>query len=145
MRTQIHNIVNGCKEVIIDETHPKYNNAPKSTSHLGLAGTNHEVCTETFRKLVDENGDYLTIEVRSPFSDARLNFKLKKRTSYSGKTVTYACEITEDEFVCLQGDKTGLKKTRPNSPTFEINEWCQVAIKNIFYYRYIGSEFVTIK
>ena len=42
MKTQIKYLISGRKDVIIDETNAKYDNANKSTSHNGFAGTNKE-------------------------------------------------------------------------------------------------------
>lgn len=46
MKTQIKDLISGRKDVIIDETNAKYDNANKSTSHNGFAGTNKEERTE---------------------------------------------------------------------------------------------------
>ena len=64
MKTQIKYLISGRKDVIIDETNAKYDNANKSTSHNGFAGTNKEERTEIARRVIEENPDGLNIEIK---------------------------------------------------------------------------------
>lgn len=49
MKTQIKNLINGCKDVCRMLEHPKYATAKQATSHIGYAGTNDKDSAETYR------------------------------------------------------------------------------------------------
>ena len=130
MKTQITNIINGSKNVRILESAEKYINAKRSTSHNGYAGTSYAVKEDTFKKVLEENGEELT---------------LKLGQSLSGKSKWYYAPISESQYMKYTGSKDGLKTTQENCPEIKINEYCDVVIANGMNYTYIDSSFVTIK
>lgn len=139
MKTQITNIINGSKNVRILESAEKYINAKRSTSHNGYAGTSYTVKEDTFKKVLEENGESLRIEL---FGE---ELTLKLGQSLSGKSKWYYAPISESQYMKYTGSKDGLKTTQENCPEIKINEYCDVVIANGMNYSYIDSSFVTIK
>lgn len=100
MKTQISSLINGQKNVIRDESNPKYINAPMATSHIGYAGTNAAIRKEVAYKVLSENPTCLNIESRGK------QFNLERKSTLSGKTCWYEASITADDFLLLSGRKT---------------------------------------
>ena len=99
MKTQIDSLINGKKCVIRDESHLKYLTAKKSSSHNGYAGTNYEDRLTIADKVIAENPDNLTIEIKGK------RYTLAKQPSCSGKSVMFVGNITEDDFAHITGNK----------------------------------------
>ncbi len=97
MKTQIQNLINGAKNIIRNEADEKYTTAKPATSHIGYAGTNREERERIAAAVIAENPGSLEIEARG------LTLSLHKRTSVSGKTITYETALTEDEYKILVG------------------------------------------
>lgn len=97
MKTQINHLINGSKEVVRDESHPKYMTASKSTSHIGYAGSSHDERMLIAEKVFSENVEALQIEIRG------IRLSLNLHQSLSGATKWYRCEVTEEEYLNITG------------------------------------------
>ena len=97
MKTQIKDLISGRKDVIIDETNAKYENAAKATSHNGFAGTKTEEREEIARRVIEENPDGLNIEIKG------VPLSLKRISSLSGKTVWFEGDLTKEEYKRIVG------------------------------------------
>lgn len=97
MKTQISNLISGRENVVIQSSNEKYNNANKSTSHSGFAGTKREERDEIARRVIEENHDGMNIEIKGVF------LSLNRISSISGKTVYFENEITEEDYKKIVG------------------------------------------
>lgn len=114
MKAQICNLINGTKRIIRDESHPKYLTAKKSSSHNGYAGTNYEDRLTIADKVIAENPDNLTIEIKGKL------YTLAKQSSCSGKNVMFVGNITKDDFAHITG----------NHPLFEYESLFNIRINS---------------
>ena len=101
MKTQISNLINGCKEVIRNMEDAKYMTAKPATSHIGYAGTNREERNEVAAKVYEENGDTLNITAKG------IAITLPIHRSTTGKSWSWSCPLTEEQYVALGGQYTG--------------------------------------
>ena len=97
MKTQINQLINGSKNIIRNEEDPKYLTAKRATSHVGYAGSNRDYRNEIAARVYAENGDTLNIVVRG------ISLTLNISRSLSGKSWTWSCELTEDQYKALGG------------------------------------------
>jgi hypothetical protein len=107
MKTQISSLVNGSKNVI-----------GRSIDFKG--GSNHALRSEIAKNVHLENMTELSVEVRG------VHLKCVRSSSVSGKTITYNCEISKDQYKSILGFKTDI--TLDSSFTFVINNdmTCQI-------------------
>lgn len=92
MKTQIFNLINGNKNVIRLASHPKYATAKMASSHVGFAGTNRKDREAVAAKVFEENGEEMTVAIHN------IVLTLHRRSSTTGKTSWYSCDLTSDEF-----------------------------------------------
>lgn len=97
MKTQIDQLINGSKNIIRNLEDTKYLTAKQATSHIGYAGTNREQRNEIAYRVYAENGDTLNIIARG------INLTLNISRSLSGKSWSWSCELTEDQYKALGG------------------------------------------
>lgn len=97
MKTQITNLINGRKSVIRDLNCKKYLNAKPATSHVGYAGTNRDERAAIAEMVYVENPEQLFLSARG------MNFVLPICRSKSGKSWSWNCSISEDEYKALGG------------------------------------------
>lgn len=97
MKTQISGLINGHRDVIRDESHPKYRDTRKATSHDGYVGSADAERYETAQKVFSENPDFLKVLIRGK------EYVLKKESSVSGKTSWYFRELSPSEFLDITG------------------------------------------
>lgn len=97
MKTQIKDLISGRKDVMIDGTNAKYENADKATSHNGFAGTKREEREEIARRVMEENPDGLNVEIKG------VSLSLKRISSLSGKTVWFEGDLTDEEYKRIVG------------------------------------------
>lgn len=100
MKTQIHNLINGNKNVIRLESNTKYDTAKKATSHVGYAGTNSDERAAVVAKVFEENGEEMKVNIRN------VELTLHRGSSTTGKTQWYSCELTSDEYQVITAGKT---------------------------------------
>lgn len=119
MKTQISTLINGRKNVIRNMEDPKYINAKPASSHVGFAGTNRDERNEVAGKVHDENRDGMTIIARG------IELILSIAYSVSGKSWSWSCQITEDQYKALGGIYTdGTLKAH----SLQINMDCTVTL-----------------
>ena len=82
MKTQINDLVSGARRQVLN-SEKDYSIYPKSTSHVGHAGSNSDTVLERTAKIIEENPDMLTISLFDH------EITLQAQRSLSGKTVTY--------------------------------------------------------
>lgn len=97
MKTQIQNLINGCKDVCRMLEHPKYATAKQATSHIGYAGTNDKDRAEIAAKVATENPDDMTIRVRGEKLTA------KRTQSHSGKSWAWTAQISRATYESFGG------------------------------------------
>lgn len=97
MKTQISGLINGHKDVIRDESHPKYNDARKAQNHDGPVGSTDAERYETAQKVFAENPDFLKISIRGK------EYLLEREYSTTGKTSWYCRELSPSEFLDITG------------------------------------------
>lgn len=100
MKTQITNLINGAKNVIRNMEDAKYMTAMPATSHNGYAGTNRDERNEIAAKVYEENGDMLNINAKG------IALTLPIHRSTTGKTWSWGCPLTEEQYVALGGQYT---------------------------------------
>lgn len=119
MKTQISNLINGSKNVIRNMEDAKYTTAKPATSHNGYAGTNRDERNEIAAKVYEENGDTLNITAKG------INLTLPIHVSTTGKSWSWGCTLTEEQYVALGGRYTeGTLK----SYSLQINMDCTVTL-----------------
>lgn len=97
MKTQISTLINGGKNVIRKEDDEKYINAKSSTSHVGYAGTNHDLRNKIAMKVASENPSEMHIKANG------IELTLSRANSCSGKSWWWSCKLTEEQYVKLGG------------------------------------------
>lgn len=100
MKTQITNLINGAKNVIRNMEDAKYMTAKPATSHIGYAGTNRDERNEIAAKVYEENGETLNITAKG------IALTLSIHRSTTGKTWSWGCHLTEEQYVSLGGQYT---------------------------------------
>lgn len=136
MKTQINNLVNGSKSVV-----------GRVEDYKG--GSNYNVRTEIATKVQTENEKTLTIEVNG------ISLTLNRTQSFSGKTVTFVCNITAEQYKNILGFSSDINSYEA-SYTFTINSdmTCQIdkfARKNDTSqwkhrgYTFVSESMITIK
>lgn len=123
MKTQIQDIINGAKNVIRMENHPKYSNA-KVNSYGNFVGTAIDECNAIGKKIFAENGDEMHANIRG------VELTLHRHSSTTGKTSWYSSELTPDEAAIIY---TGNKFEWPTEMKFKsfditIRDDCTVTI-----------------
>jgi len=104
MRTQINTLLSGTKSQLLNSS-IDYSTFPKATSHLGHAGTKHEVCDNIWNELVKENPEKLKVEI---FGE---EIELEANWSLSGKSVDYFGTVDADFAI----NKLGLTENNTNN------------------------------
>lgn len=94
MKTQISPLRSGNKRQILNPN-TDYTVLPQATSHIGHGGTNTKVIASVCEKVVAENPESLKIMINGK------TFILPAHRSVSGKTVTYQCNISNDDCASL--------------------------------------------
>lgn len=149
MKTQISSLIDGRKDVRIDQSNEKYTNAPKATSHLGYAGTNSKARHEIAERVIAENPDGLHIAAFGK------EYFLNKKTSTTGKTVWFAAELSAEDFALFAGYmpefKEGVEISYSINISMEmyVDVYCHTRNNERSQWRqrrneYIGTEFITI-
>lgn len=99
MKTQIKDLISGRKDVIIDETNAKYDNANKSTSHNGFAGTNVEEVGEDYRIEPGLSGSNISAKIsikritgKNP-DKTKIRGLLKQAMKYYTSLSTFSADI----------------------------------------------------
>ena len=87
MKTQIQGIINGAKNVIRMENHPKYINA-KVNSYGNFVGTAIDECNAVGKKIFAENGDEMRANIRG------VELTLHRHSSTTGKTSWFSSELS---------------------------------------------------
>lgn len=100
MKTQISNLINGSKNVIRDMEDSKYMTAKPATSHIGFAGTNRDERNEIAARVYEENGKTLKITAKG------IDLTLPIHVSTTGKSWSWGCPLTEEQYVALGGRYT---------------------------------------
>lgn len=95
MKTQIDNLINGSKNVVRDENHPKYATAKKNTYGDGYVGTSTAERLAIAEKVFAENGDEMHVIIRG------VEITLRRHFSTTGKTSWYSSELTSDEYTTI--------------------------------------------
>lgn len=99
MKTQIDNLINGSKNVIRDENHPKYATAKKN-AYGDYAGTSTAERTAIAEKVFAENGDEMHVTIRG------VELTLHRHSSTTGKNSLYSSELTPDEYALICSGNT---------------------------------------
>ena len=149
MKTQITSLIDGRKDVRIDQTNEKYINAPKASSHTGFGGTNSKIRQEIGERVIAENPDGLHIRAFGK------EFFLKKETSLSGKTVWFTSPLSTEDFALFAGympefkEGTEIKCYINISMEMYVDLYCHTRRNERSQWRqrrdeYVGTEFITI-
>ena len=99
MKTQIYNLINGSKNVIRDENHPKYATAKKN-AYGDYVGTSTAERTAIAEKVFAENGDEMHVIIRG------VEITMQRNSSTTGKTSWYSSELTSDKYAIICNGNT---------------------------------------
>lgn len=151
MKTQIDNLINGSKNVIRMEDHPKYATAKKN-AYGDYAGTNTAERTAIAEKVFAENGDEMHVIIRG------VELTLHRHSSTTGNTSWYSSELTSDEYTTICSGRVYELPTEMKFKSFgiTIHNDCTVTIARygkkseggawkVREYSDIDEVFVTIK
>lgn len=146
MKTQITNLINGAKNVIRNMEDAKYMTAKPATSHNGYAGTSRDERNEIAAKVYEENGDTLNITAKG------IVLTLPIHISTTGKSWSWGCPLTEDQYVALGGQYT---EGNLKSYSIQITMGCEVMLYSftrkseaaqwrVSQYTYLDESFIEI-
>ena len=148
MKTQIHNLINGCERILRNLEDPKYLDAKAATSHVGFAGTNRKERNRIAELVREENMNGMDVEIRG------IDIHLDYEESLSGKTCWWTAWLDADQYRALGGSNIGASAcekfklninmdcTVETSRFARGNERQQWRQTNIMY---LDESFVTIK
>ena len=119
MKTQIYNLRSGKKNQILNPE-INYSNEPKSTSHIGHAGSNQQIVDDAWRKVVAENPEQLNATVKG------VEVIFKANWSSTGKSVSYWATIDKDVLESI----FGITKSKKNSAYIAIHDATTIEVGN---------------
>jgi hypothetical protein len=135
MKTQISSIRCGSHNQFLNKD-IDYSKLPRSTTNANMhSGSSEEKCNQVWRKVVDENFNWITIKIFD------YKFTLIANHSKSGKSTTYWINCT-DEFAQL----IGITPTKvPNMCWLSIQSSKHILVGNgKNSYRYVCPSLITI-